>query len=330
MKPAENKECSIAKVSVIIPVYGVEKYIERCAVSLFEQTLDNIEYIFINDCTKDRSIEILRSVIDRYPNRKPLVKIIEMPQNSGLAAVRKLGIELASGEYIIHCDSDDWLDHNSCELLYNKAVENNSDIVFGEFYISYVTHNIVDHRKIDLSSKDDLIESISKKAYWTLWATITKRELYTNNEIIYPTNNNGEDFALMFQLIYYAKTFAKVDNPVYFYYINPESITNIPTKEAYLKRYNQLVNNTNLVIDFITERGENAKYKDLIACYKLYCRTKLSHLTNCKEYRKIWRNTYPEIKVLDILKNSKIPFRTKLNYIAVRLNIYHILARFNK
>ena len=81
------------KVSVLVPVYGVEKYIERCARSLFEQTLDDIEFIFVDDCTPDRSIEILESVIEKYrlrfAEKKYDVRIERMPTNSGQAAVRR-------------------------------------------------------------------------------------------------------------------------------------------------------------------------------------------------------------------------------------------------
>ena len=75
------------KVSVIVPVYNVENYMERCAVSLFEQTLDDIEYLFIDDCTPDHSIEILRATLERYPSRRERVRIISMASNSGLPAV---------------------------------------------------------------------------------------------------------------------------------------------------------------------------------------------------------------------------------------------------
>lgn len=80
------------KVSIIVPVYGVEKYIERCCRSLFEQTLDDIEYLFIDDCSPDRSIEILKKVLDEYPHRKNQVHIHRMGKNSGQAAVRKWGM----------------------------------------------------------------------------------------------------------------------------------------------------------------------------------------------------------------------------------------------
>ena len=95
------------KVTVIIPVYGVEKYISRCARSLFEQTLDDIEYIFVDDCTKDNSIGVLQEVLEQYPQRREQTRIVKLLVNSGQAAARKYGMQLATGDYIIHCDGDD-------------------------------------------------------------------------------------------------------------------------------------------------------------------------------------------------------------------------------
>jgi glycosyltransferase involved in cell wall biosynthesis len=87
------------KVTVIIPIYGVEKYIERCATSLFKQTLDDIEYIFIDDCSPDNSVNILKQVLEKYPHRQKQTTIYSMPTNSGLAAVRRHGINSAGGVY---------------------------------------------------------------------------------------------------------------------------------------------------------------------------------------------------------------------------------------
>lgn len=97
------------KVSVLVPVYGVEKYIERCAVSLFEQTHRDMEYVFVNDCTPDRSISILRSVIERYPDRARQVRIIDNEVNRGVGATRAVAIAAATGECIMHADSDDYM-----------------------------------------------------------------------------------------------------------------------------------------------------------------------------------------------------------------------------
>lgn len=118
------------KVSVCIPVYGVEKYIERCARSLFEQTmLYGIEFIFVDDCTPDRSMEILTEVLQEYPHRKEQVKIVRHEQNKGLTGARNTALAHASGDYIIHCDSDDWVDAGLYETMYNRAVETGADVV---------------------------------------------------------------------------------------------------------------------------------------------------------------------------------------------------------
>ena len=88
-------------VSVIVPIYGVEPYIEKCARSLFEQSLENMEFIFVNDCTPDKSVEILRQVIEDYPRRYLQIQIIEHEENRGLAMARNSGLLIAKGEYII-------------------------------------------------------------------------------------------------------------------------------------------------------------------------------------------------------------------------------------
>ena len=104
-------------ISICVPVYGVEKYIERCAVSLFEQTYENIEYIFVNDQTKDKSWEILLGVIERYPMRKSQVKLSTHDKNRGLAAVRNTAANLASGRFIIWVDAEDYVETNIVQRM---------------------------------------------------------------------------------------------------------------------------------------------------------------------------------------------------------------------
>ena len=100
------------KVSVIVPVYGVERYMERCARSLFEQTLDDIEFIFVDDCSPDRSLDILNEVLEEYVDRQLQTQIVRLDQNGGLPNARKVGLRLATGNYIIHCDSDVWVERD--------------------------------------------------------------------------------------------------------------------------------------------------------------------------------------------------------------------------
>lgn len=314
------------KVSVIVPIFGVEEYIERCAVSLLEQTLEDIEYIFVNDCTTDRSMEILEEVITRYPKRNPQIKIINLPINSGLPTVRKVGLQYATGEYIAHCDSDDWVSISAYKDLYEAAIRSNVDIVFCDYYKSDGNNHKNITRKFNLTSSRDVLESVFKQAAWNVWSALVKRSVYQEN-IIFPTENNGEDFALMFQLIFNAKSFAKLDAPLYYYYYNQLSITNAPTESAYLKRYCQLVANTELVLEFLKRNQSIHKYSDLLLGYKLYCRTKISCLTGQAKYRQLWMSTYPELSFISVMTNSMIPLRSKLHYITVLLRLYNILRR---
>lgn len=119
------------KISILIPVYGVEAFIERCAISLFEQTYDDIEYVFVNDCTKDKSIEILQNVISRYPSRQTQVKIINHEKNRGLAAARNTGLDNCRGDYLMHVDSDDYIEKCCVESLIGAIEsENKVDMLF--------------------------------------------------------------------------------------------------------------------------------------------------------------------------------------------------------
>lgn len=192
----------MSKVSVIIPVYGVEKYIERCARSLFEQTLGDIEYLFIDDCTPDKSIEILKKVLEEYPQRKSQVIIHHMDKNSGQAAVRKWGMQNATGDFVIHCDSDDWVDTDMYRAMYEKAIEENTDVVVCDYIITD-GNNVIIKKKGCQSTEIQLFLSdiLFQKSSWSLCNKMFARTTYDRG-IIYPKHNMGEDMALTCQLVW--------------------------------------------------------------------------------------------------------------------------------
>ena len=112
------------KVSVLVPVYKVEKYIGRCSKYLFEQTYENLEYIFVDDKSPDRSIEILLQILNNYPQRKPQVRIIHHKKNLGLACARNTAVNNATGDFVIHVDSDDYIDRDTITRCIVKQEEN--------------------------------------------------------------------------------------------------------------------------------------------------------------------------------------------------------------
>lgn len=123
--------CSDMKLSICIPVYKVESYIEKCARSLFEQTARDLEYIFIDDCSPDGSIAKLKEIVHEYPLREAQVKIVRHEKNSGLIRARKTGLANATGELVTHCDSDDWIDPEYYEKLITSFDDPEVDMAFG-------------------------------------------------------------------------------------------------------------------------------------------------------------------------------------------------------
>ena len=125
------------KVSFAVAIYNVAAYIEECVRSLYEQTLDEVEILLVDDCTPDNSIDIALQVLADYPNRKAHVKVIRHEQNQGLSNTRRDGILSATGEYVIVIDGDDYVDRRMAELMYAKAIEVDADMVIADFYRVY-------------------------------------------------------------------------------------------------------------------------------------------------------------------------------------------------
>lgn len=206
------------KVSVIVPIYKVEKYIERCARSLFEQTLKDIEYIFVDDCGNDRSIDILQNILKEYPERNEAVKIIHHERNKGLPAARATGIKLANGEYIIHCDSDDWVETDMYETLYDAAKNEDADFVWCDFIDEFPGKS--NYRKEENTTDPEILikDILRGKNHGTVCNKLVRRELYTENDIR-PLEgvNIWEDLYLSVNILLHAKKIAYVNKGLYHY-----------------------------------------------------------------------------------------------------------------
>lgn len=206
-------------ISVCVPVYGVEKYIEQCARSLFEQTLqDGIEFIFVNDCTKDRSIDILERVLDEYPQRKDQVKIIHARKNGGLATTRNIAMSHATGKFIINCDSDDWVEPNMYELLLQEALSTGADIVICGMAEEYAGRSNAVNVQLKPNSLEYVKAMLRGEMHSGTCNKLILKELYINHNISYPDGvNMWEDVNVIVPLTYYAKCISVIDKPMYHY-----------------------------------------------------------------------------------------------------------------
>ena len=213
------------KVSVVIPTYKVEKYIERCARSLFEQTLDSLEYIFVDDCSPDNSIAVMQKVLEEYPQRKDQVKVIRHEVNQGVGAARNHGVAACTGDYIIHCDPDDWVDLNMYETMYNKAIETNADMVYSDFYIN-TPYREKTRKTESINNKDDFLFYLcSDQAYAALWTKLYKRTICHSIPKIDEGLSVNEDFMYNFHCIQLCDIIFHIDKPYYHYFINTQSIS---------------------------------------------------------------------------------------------------------
>ena len=248
-------------ISVIVPVYGVEQYITKCVESLFTQTLSyGVEYIFVDDCTKDRSLEKLNEVIAKYPNRKDFVRIVRHDYNKGLVAARKTGVLESSGEYLIHCDSDDWMEPNMLESLYNEAVHSKAQIIGCDLFEDYDSQEIIKKQKFILNHTESLnaiLEGISLKSY--LCIRMVERKFYLRYGMHTPEDITlYEDLYTSFFLHYHASRVSYVPFPLYHY--RQLSISAM-TKNITLKSWKSASKALGLIKGFLESKSDYGKYR---------------------------------------------------------------------
>lgn len=220
-------------VSVIIPVYNVSKYIARCARSLFEQSLHDIEYIFVDDCTQDNSVEIVKSVLAEYPDRIAQVKIVSHRKNQGLAAARNTGLRHANGEYIAHCDSDDWVERDMYEKLYYEAKSKNLDLVACDYFMEYDRSQALWNEVSELHQEDKLrlLETYISSGFTVIWNKLVRRDIYFSNNITaYEGLDFCEDYGLSVRLMYWSQRYGRYPVPLYHY--NRTNVTSYVAKSA--------------------------------------------------------------------------------------------------
>lgn len=308
------------KVSVIIPVYGVGKYIERCARSLFEQTMDDIEYVFVDDCSPDHSISVLKSIMEEYPSRKNQVSILRHDTNRGIPAARKTGLSHATGDYIIYCDSDDWVDVTMYEKMWRKAVSGNYDMV------------ICGYRETDENGETLLFENfknihekesnrllIADKIPNYLWNKLIKRDLFHLIDE-WPADDMHEDYAISAPIACQCHSIGFVYEPLYNYFINRNSISN---SAVTFDKLMQSKRNAELAISYIEKHGGGIKYRNEIRHRK--CLVKIDSFNlPWWEYMRL----YPSAN-LYILLDPCLSGKEKLGHISKCLGVRYIIRRVN-
>lgn len=205
------------KVSLIVPFYGVEKYIAECAESVLSQTYSDIEFIFVDDESPDGSYDILNDLIQkRFSDKKSQITIIRK-RNEGVSKARLSGLDVAKGDYVLFVDSDDWIEIDSVAKLVSKVEATGADVVY--FYVAKEKSGVRPHVAKDpqYSSPKEYSDAILHyKAHGYLCNKLIKRSLFTDN-LFYPVIPMHEDVILSSQLIFYAENAVLVPEPLYHY-----------------------------------------------------------------------------------------------------------------
>lgn len=219
------------KVSVIVPVYNMEKYLDKCLQSLVDQTLKDIEIIVINDGSTDNT----QKIIDRYYKKYPDLIVPFKNKNQGISKTRNFGIAKSRGEFISFIDSDDYVQKNFLEELYDRAIKDNLDIVVCDYYNFFESKNLLEVKKIvdfeNTAVKDNL--ELLFKINSSPWNKLYKRNLITRSNYRFPENIKYEDLGYIPILLLEAKKVGKVNKPLNYYLIRGNSETTTIDKRVF-------------------------------------------------------------------------------------------------
>ena len=292
-------------VSVIVPFYNVENYIEKCLETLVNQTLENIEIILVNDGSKDRSKIIVDKFLKQYPE-----KIVYLEkENGGLSDARNYAIPYAKGEYIAFLDSDDYVEKTMYKDMYELAKKENSDMVECDFYWEYPDKNqIKEDKGVIYNGKKEMIEKVRVVA----WNKLIKKEVLEKSKVLFPKGLRYEDVEFTYKLVPYLEKVSFLKKPCVHYIQREGSISNNQNERN--KEIFQVLDN---VIGFYKENNLYDEYKDELEyiyvryafCSSLLRIVKIKdESTQSKLLELTWNkvnSTFPNWKKNPVLKTKK-------------------------
>ncbi|MCI8377482.1 MAG: glycosyltransferase [Lachnospiraceae bacterium] len=246
------------KVSIIVPVYNVEKYLRKCLDSLVNQTMQDIEIILVNDASPDGSDVIMREYQQNYPK---IIKCIFLKENVRLGGARNRGLEIATGDYVTFVDSDDWIDLDYIEKLYRKAADTGCDIVYADYMM--VSETGKEPRAVIYPQLCGKLDEAKRKinllstGIWA-WACIVRRGLILENGLFFREKMMYEDMAVCPLYTYYAEHIEQVENTYYYYYQREDSITHNIDAEYQKDEAKALI----ILLEACNERGITEKYPE--------------------------------------------------------------------
>lgn len=260
----------------MIPVYNIEKYIEKCLDSVYSQTYKNIEVVIVNDRSTDQSSKIIDQYIKIHQTDKIVIKV-DHESNQGLGGARLTAIKIASGEWYMFVDGDDFLELDAVEKLVNKSQEDNADLVVFGYNVIYKNRILPIHCDYNQDKEDYIKRLLLKTSSASLWNKFYRRELFTKNNIWPQIGlNQGEDYAMTPRLVYVANRISKLDMCLYNYVQSNQCAL---TKNFKIEHINQLKTADNILESFFNNIIER-KYIDLMRTRTVLYMYKIAELSS--------------------------------------------------
>lgn len=302
-------------ITVIIPIYKVEAYIERCVRSLMAQELDGVEYIFVDDCSPDNSMKVLQRILDEYPGQQH-VRILHHSQNHGLPAARNTGLDAATGDYVFHCDSDDYLEPGALQAMYEAARKSDADIVYCDWILTYPQRERYMRCPAYETPEDALRGLLHGTMKYNVWNKLVKRKLYNEDlSIRFPEGHGmGEDMTMIL-LFARAKRVAYLPKGTYHYVRQNENAFTAMRSES---SYADLLFNASRVIE-----GLHGKVSEEdLACFKLNVKFPFLISDQRSDYER-WNEWFPEAN--QFINISQVSKRMRMLQVAAAKKWYLIL-----
>lgn len=296
------------KVSILVPVYNVEKYVGKCVESIFTQTYTNIEYVFVNDCTPDKSMEVINNYIEKYNIKKKCI-IINHEKNKGICASRNDCLDNATGDYFLFIDSDDYIDLDMVEKLVEAAQKENADISGCGYTEEYNDHSLDFPQKYTNDYKEMLKAITVLKLKGVMWKLLIRRSIVEENHIRFmPEKNMVDDYLFCCQVFYYSHRFSGVDKCMYHYIqYNPNNYS-----QRTFHNINHQAEAIKEVEKFYKDKGVYNIVEEEIYIRKFIAKKPLLMDKKCIDIKK-WREIFPESnnawKELSFSKGNQLIFK---------------------
>ncbi len=295
------------KISVVIPVYGVEAFIERCAASLMEQTLKEVQFIFVDDASRDSSIALLQQTLSRYPQRSADVLVLHHEHNQGLPAARNTGLDAAQGEYIFHCDGDDFAAPEMLEQLYAFAKARDLDALWCDWYLSYAESERLMKQPAFDTAEAAVRAMLSGGMKYNVWNKLIRRTVYESSGVRFPSGYGmGEDMTII-------RLFARCHRvgylPKAFYRYVKTNATSFC--QVYSARHMEELKHNVLATLADLQNLYGSRMEEEYAFFKLEAKFPFLISDGSHGKYRLWTEWFPEAN-RHILRNRYVPLRSRL------------------